>query len=641
MPASDPARTAIAKAIADFSELRHEDGHFEGFSDAGVVFDAANVLLSRFVDETWPEPADRIEKKMRHVLSGQGPTGLFYLYPGGPPSVEATRIVVLAIERVLEDCGASLETWLVRDLEAARTAAKAGIARPPSDHFELLYLYGFRFMIEALDANASGTTRDFPSPKLLVLVPVMLSGLLPKQVWRATDRIVYPFIAVLPQLLTLGAWRCVETSRAGGALKRALDRMPKMFRRMKQRAGKNAASWLLERQDEGGGFYYSPLYTYLFVAGLRDATTLAESDALSEKAEAAIARALAYIRQRETIVPTGISTSFVASDVWDTTAVATSFLDAPVGALPSSLLPETLGAYPIALQSPSGGFSYGRGSRFPDVDTTGLVMGLFAALVLRDPKAANRDAMIAGVIGAFDFLEKHRSAQGGFNAWTIRHGENPPPMPSELTSMLFDVPSADVTSRVLVSLRRVHDLVESDSAASARFGDARKKKLSELRKKGLKYLLSVRDPQTGLWPARWSLGYVIGTRFAFDALESFPEMRTETDALRDAAARTLVQHQNADGGFGESPESDLEDRYVPSPASAAFVTAAAYGVLAKANGPLAKEAAARAMQYLVGTQHGDGTWTEVSLCTQFAGLYASYSLMTEVAIATTLFRAQK
>ena len=639
MPTSEVASAAIAKSIAHFSELRHEDGHFEGFSDAGVVFDAANVLLSRFVDETWPEPADRIEKKMRHVLSGQARSGLFYLYPGGPPSVEATRIVVLSIERVLQDCGPSLDASLVRDLEVARETAKRGIERPPPDHFELLYLYGFRFMIEALDANASGTRRDFPSPKLLALVPVMLSGLLPKAVWRATDRIVYPFIAILPQLLTLAAWRCVETSRVGGALGRALDRMPEIVRRMKRRAGKRAASWLLERQDEGGGFYYSPLYTYLFVAGLRDATTLAESEALSEKAEAAIARALAYIRQRETIVPTGISTSFVASDVWDTTAVATSFLDAPSGALPRALLPETLGAYPIALQSPSGGFSYGRGSKFPDVDTTGLVMGLFAALVRRDPKVAHRDAMIEGMVGAFDFLEKHRSAQGGFNAWTIRHGENPPPLPSELTSMLFDVSSADVTSRILVSLARVRDLAASDAAAGAIFGDARAKKLENLREKGLKYLLSVRDPQTGLWPARWSLGYVIGTRFAFDALESFPELRAETDALRDAAARTLVQHQNREGGFGESPESDLRSRYVPSSESAAFVTAAAYGVLAKANGPLAKEAATRAMQYLLSTQHGDGTWTEVSLCTQFAGLYASYSLMTEVAIATTLFRA--
>ncbi len=604
------------------------------------MFDAANVLLSRFVGESWPEDSMRISAKMRHVLTGQDSSGLFFLYPGGPVSVHATRIVVMAIDRVLES-NPDLLLAFREELRSARERAHGGIERPPANRLELAYLFGFRWMIEALDANAAATSRDFPTPSLLVLLPIMMSGLLPKIVWRRTDRIVYPFIAVLPQLLSLSAWRAVGTSRAGRAFLRFFDKLPTPLRRLKSKAGRAAAHWLFARQDEGGGFYYSPLYTYLFVAGLRDASSLAESELLSRRADAAIARALVYIRAREVDVPTGISTSFVASDIWDTTAVATSLLDAPPGVLPPVLTPEALGAYPITLQSASGGFSYGRGSKFPDVDTTGLVMGLFAELVRRHPAAAERDAMVDSAIRAFDFLEKHRSAAGGFNAWTIRHGENPPPLPSEFTSMLFDVSSADVTARIMVSLGRVMALASEDAKAREDFGAARLEKAERLRKKGLAYLLAAKDVSSGLWPARWSLGFIIGTRFVFDALESYPEIRDETDALRDAAARTLVQCQNADGGFGESPDSDLRDRFSPSRSSAPFITAAAYGILAKARGPLASEAATRALENLLRTQQPEGTWQEVSLCTQFAGLYASYALMTEVAIATTLFRAKK
>ena len=43
------------------------EGYCEGISDAGVVFDAANVVLARFVGDDWPEDPSRIIPKMRHA----------------------------------------------------------------------------------------------------------------------------------------------------------------------------------------------------------------------------------------------------------------------------------------------------------------------------------------------------------------------------------------------------------------------------------------------------------------------------------------------------------------------------------------------------------------------------------------------
>lgn len=618
--------------------MRKLEGYFEGFSDAGVAFDAANVVLARFVGDDWPQDAERMTLKMQHLLSGQHSCGLFRLYPEGPCSVTATHIVCLALDRGIQANGPQVSSPVRASWTEARQRAAHGIAHPPCRHVELDSLIFFRWMLEALDSSAIGSQRLLPAPALFVLLPVMLAGLLPRSTWRRTNRIVYPFVAVLPQLVSLSAWRAAEATRAGAAFATALADRPGVLEHARERAGRSAMRWLLNRQDGTGGFYYSSLYTFLFVTALRQAADVARSPALHAQATAAAERALEYIRSRETVLPTGISTSFVASDVWDTTAVATAFLEAPPGFDLGTIDLQALGAYALAQQSPSGGFSYGRGSHFPDVDSTGLVMGLLAALLLNEPTVANAQPMVAGMVKAFDFLEKHRSATGGFNAWTVPHGERPPPVPSTVTSLLFDVSSPDVTARVMVSLSRVLLLARSSETAAAALGPERLKKLERLRQRGLRYLFSKRDSSCGLWHARWTLGYIIGTRFVFDALATYPNLGARLDGMRNEAAACLLRCQNADGGFGESSDSDTKGRFSPSPLSEALVTAAACGLLYDASMGSAPEAAARALGFLLRTQRGDGSWPERSLCTQFAGLYASYQLMTQVALTTTLFR---
>lgn len=642
---SSPERSqldaAIEAAARRLVSQRTEGGFYDGFSDAGVAFDAANILLARFVGDRWPDEPSRAEAKVRHILTGRHPSGAFRLYPGGPPSVEATRIVVLALRRMSEVHGSTFPEGLREEIARASRDGEVAIESPPEDVFDITYFVGFRTMLEALDESAGGTSRLLPTPKLALLLPVMFAELLPRATRRRTERVLYPFISVLPPLVARSAMHAAETTNVGTRLERLLERLPPFLRRQKIRAGRRAARWLLERQDSTGGFYYSPLYTYLFIAALRSAVEASDTPALEPRANEAIARALDYIREREADRPTGISTSFVASDVWDTAAVATAFLEAPDRAMPGGSFVEDLAAYVLREQSPSGGFSYGRGSHYPDVDSTGLALGLFAAVLLRNPRSSNRDALLGAIATGLDFLWKRRSSAGGFNAWTVRRGATPPPAPTELASLLFDDSSSDVTARVLVSLARIDDLVRADAGAASVLGRSRLGRVARMRQRGLRYLLATRDPETGFWHARWTLGYVIGTRFVFDALERHPEIADELPRLRDEAAATLLRVQNADGGFGESPRSDMEKRFTPSTSSAALVTAAAFGILRDARGEAAAAGASRALDFLLRTQTPEGSWPEVSLCTQFAGLYASYELMTQVALTTTLFRARR
>lgn len=637
VPGVDPVDQAILAALRRLSALRRPDGTFEGFSDAGVAFDAGNLVLARFVGESWPEPSARVAEKLRHLLSGQHECGLFRIYPGGPCSLEATRIVRLAIDCATRANGADFTPELKTSLAEACRDAEEALANPECRTFDIPYLAAFRLMLMAFDENSPDLGRIVPHPAVLMFAPAMGVGLLPMSIWRKPDRIVYPFISVLPQLLGFSAWRAVETSKVGGWLARAARSLPAAIRRITEGPARRAARWLLAHQDTTGGFYYSVTYTFLFVAALRNA---AVGPALDRAEVDAVARALRYIRARETPVPTGIATSFLASDVWDTVAVATSMLEAPPGVVPPELSPAALGASVLAHQHPSGGFSYGRGSHYPDCDSSGLALGLFS-LLLRDRSLPQPEAMRLALTRAFDFLERHKSKKGGFNAWTVRRGAEPPPVPRELGAVVFDLASADVTARIMVSLGHLLELVRVDPEMRHLLGAKRIRIAVKMRERGLDYLLSTRDPASGMWPARWTLGFIIGTRFVFDALETYPEMVHRIGALRDATARTLVASQNEDGGFGESQDSDLESRFTPSSSSAALITAAAYGLLRGATAPGSTEAASRALAFVLRAQDAQGGWPEVSLCTQFPGLYASYELMTLVALTTTLFRARR
>ena len=70
----------------------------------------------------------------------------------------------------------------------------------------------------------------------------------------------------------------------------------------------------------------------------------------------------------------------------------------------------------------------------------------------------------------------------------------------------------------------------------------------------------------------------------------------------------LVSCQNSDGGWGEDCRSFDRDRYCPLGRSTASQTAwALLGVMGDAKG---KRPAERAVEYLIGNQDPDGSWSE-------------------------------
>ena len=119
----------------------------------------------------------------------------------------------------------------------------------------------------------------------------------------------------------------------------------------------------------------------------------------------------------------------------------------------------------------------------------------------------------------------------------------------------------------------------------------------------------------GSWIGGWGLCFTYGTWFGVDALATGG---VEDDRWRIArACEFLMQHQRADGGFGESFQSSVEERWVEH--AEALPVQTAWALLALCTGATVlsdarvRDAADRAAMHLLGAQNHEGTWDQTAI----------------------------
>lgn len=158
---------------------------------------------------------------------------------------------------------------------------------------------------------------------------------------------------------------------------------------------------------------------------------------------------------------------------------------------------------------------------------------------------------------------------------------------------LFDESSADVTAHVLESLGEVGLTIRNSQAI----------------RRGVAYLKKSQNKE-GLWQGRWGINAIYGTGQALTALMKVGVSKREVFIQK--AILKLMRHQNADGGFGESPMSYKDDAYVLRGVSTPTQTAWFLSALV-ATGHGDSKKASRAVQYLLEKFDDSTGWRDGSV----------------------------
>jgi lanosterol synthase len=171
-------------------------------------------------------------------------------------------------------------------------------------------------------------------------------------------------------------------------------------------------------------------------------------------------------------------------------------------------------------------------------------------------------------------------------------------------NIMVDYSYTECSSAALQALMLFHEI----------FPDVEKQNIITSIKKGLKFVLN-QQRSDGSWYGSWGVCFTYGTWFATEVLSLakgknfLPDTQLETALIR---AGTFLKHkQNPDGGWGESFESCVQKKFIPSPESQVVHTAWAVLSLTKMSG-FEKELE-NGIDFLVKKQLDCGEWRQENI----------------------------
>jgi squalene-hopene/tetraprenyl-beta-curcumene cyclase len=233
--------------------------------------------------------------------------------------------------------------------------------------------------------------------------------------------------------------------------------------------------------------------------------------------------------------------------------------------------------------APGGWYFEHRNELYPDVDDTCM-----ALMVLRQAGPSVPEDVLARGLAWMLGMQNRNGGWASFDRDNDKRWLTEIPFADH--NAMIDPSTADITGRVLECLSHFPGY-GPDHPVVAR---------------AVRFLRGDQRPE-GAWYGRWGVNYIYGTWQVLRGLRCIGVWMDTPYVQR--AARWLLDHQNADGGWGESiasyDDSRLQGRGASTPSQTAW---AVMGLIAAFQGGSA--AVRRGVRHLLDTQTGDGTWAQ-------------------------------
>jgi squalene-hopene/tetraprenyl-beta-curcumene cyclase len=591
------ASVAARKSSISLIDRQAPEGFWCGEMLADISLEADYILL-----ELWLHPPDhgvwnppsrsRLEKACNRILSQQMLDGGWWIFPGGPADVNSSVKAYTALKL----CGHSADSEPLRrarrkilslgGLQACNSYTKINLSLfglyprkyVPTIPPELVLLPGGSLYMGGVLYEMASWTRAIVVPLSIVQ---SVGGVRPAPEGITVEELIHP-----EKKLSLP-----KRDKLLSPIFHQVDKLLRLWERHGHRDARIAAirqaeRWILERcrhADGLGAIYPAMQYTVMALEALgyeRDHPDFIEA-----------------LHQFDKLITESEDELYFQpcfSPVWDTAYAAFCLAEsghpdpASLTRAADWLLSKEIrrrGDWAVKRPHlhPSGWAFEFNNEHYPDIDDTAMVL-----LGLEHCSATNPALQKAVEARALNWLKGMQSRDGGYaafdadNNWGVLNA-----IPFSDHNAMLDPTCPDITGRVLECLCR-RDVPLNNPAVH----DA------------IRFLVNTQE-KNGSWYGRWGVDYLYGT---FLALRGLRAAGYDDPNIYRRASDWVASVQNADGGWGESCLSYVNDEYVPAPSTPSQTSWALLALEAAGRSDLLQ--AERGLRYLVETQTSDGIWPE-------------------------------
>jgi squalene-hopene/tetraprenyl-beta-curcumene cyclase len=579
-------KEAIRKSSEYFFRTQYAEGYWWSELESNVTITAEYVMLARLLGVSINGKKDGI---IRYLLGHQGENGAWGLYYGDGGELSTTIEAYFALKLLGQDPAseplARARAFILQHggIEASRVFTKIWLAQ--FDQYEWKKIPSMPVELVLLTPDVYFNIYEFSSWARGTVVPLSLVLCIrPK--------------SPLPESLSIRELRTgdhgIRLDSRINKLFFVFDRIAKRLekrpiRRLRRRAIEAAKNWIIDHQEESGdwgGIQPPMVYSMLALHYL--------GFPLSHEV---MRKGLKAIEDFCIEDGEGLRMQSCISPVWDTALTLMALTDAGVDpelpALRKSaewLVEQQIltgGDWQFKNRCRPGGWAFEFcNSRYPDVDDSAVVLNVLNRF---DPKKVK--GLDPCKSRGMDWLISMQSSNGGWAAFDRNNDMDIlNRIPFADTEAMVDPPTADVTGRVM-EVMGCWGYDPSHRAAG----------------RGIAFLKRIQE-KDGSWWGRWGVNYIYGTWSVLRGLISMGE-DPRSPVVR-AAMHWLKDHQNSDGGWGETCASYKQPELGGQGPSTASQTAwAIMGLLA--GGEERSPEASKGVQYLLRNQKADGTWDEI------------------------------